>query len=173
MAEQGTTFQRSRETAPLKPFTADFFRCAEKIHDSIARRAFEIFESHENAVGRDLDNWLKAEGEVLHPLHLDVEESDEEVTARAEVPGFGTKDLEISLEPRRLAITGRRETRQERRVGKTLYSEKCANEVFRVVDLPATVSPERASADLKEGILEITMPKTAPTRSAKPEGKAM
>jgi HSP20 family protein len=164
MAEQATALQKTREIAPPKPFTADFFQRSKEVYDSIGRRAFEIFESHGRVLGRDLENWLRAETELLHPIHLDLVESDREVTARAEVPGFDTKDLEIRLEPRRLAIAGKRETVTEHNGGKILYSERCADQVLRVIDLPAEVNPERTRANLKDGVLEIAMPKTTPAR---------
>ena len=159
MAEQAAALQRTGETTPLRPFRANFYRFAEEIHDSIARRAFEISEGHRGIHGGELEDWLKAENEVLHPIHLDLLESDGELIARAEVPGFSTNDIEISLEPRRLAITGRRETREERKAEKALYSETCANQVFRVIDLPAEVRPGGTRANLKDGVLEIAMPK--------------
>ena len=105
-----TALQPLREIASLKPFADDFSQRSKEIYDSIARRAFEIFESSGRVSGRDRENWLKAEAELLHPVHLDIAESDEAVKVRAEVPGFSPKDVEIRLEPHRLAITGKRET---------------------------------------------------------------
>jgi len=117
--------------------------------------------------------WLKAKAELLHPIHLDIAESDEAVTVRADVPGFSAKDLDIRLEPRRLAITGERETKEERKTEKKLYSERCVDQVFRAIDLPAEVNPEKATATLKDGILQLAMPKTAAARNIKAEAKAV
>ena len=165
--QAGTALQTSREITSLKPFTDDFSQRSKEIYDSIALRAFEIFESSGRASGRDHENWLKAEAELLHPVHLDIAESGEAVTVRAEVPGFGAKDVEIRLEPHRLAITGKRETNEERKTEKTLYSERCVDQVFRVIDLPAEVNPERATAEFKDGILRLAMPKATPPRNVK------
>ena len=167
MAEQGQALQKARETAPLKPFTTDFFERAEAMYGTIAGRAFEIFQDHGGDLGRDLEDWLKAEAELLHPIHLDLAESDREITARAEVPGFSTNNLEIRLEPHRLAITGERETEEERNGGQMLYSERCADRVFRVIDLPAEVNPDKTKATLRDGVLEIAMPKATPPRDVR------
>ena len=171
--QAATALQPLREIAPLKPFTDDFFRRSKEISDSIAHRAFEIFESSGRISGRDHEDWLKAEAELLHPIHLDIAESDEAVTVRAELPGFSAKDLDIRLEPRRVAITGERETKEERKTEKKLYSERCVDQVFRAIDLPAEVNPEKATATLKDGILQLAMPKTAAARNIKAEAKAV
>jgi HSP20 family protein len=174
MKEQtGTGLRTARETTLFRPFTDDFLERSRQIYDSIARRAFEIFESSGRISGRDHEDWLKAEAELLHPIHLDIAESDEAVTVRAEVPGFSAKDLDISLEPRRLAITGERETKAERKTEKKLHSERCVDQVFRVIDLPAEVNPEKATATLKDGILELAMPKATAARNTKAEAKAV
>ena len=83
---------------------------------------------------------------------------------RAEVPGFTEKELEIGVEGRRLTIAGRRETKEERKEKQTIYTERCSNQIFRVIDFPAEVDAEKASATLKNGILEIKAPKAAPAR---------
>ena len=87
--QAATALQPAREMmTPLKPFTSAFCEKVKEINNSIARRAFEMFESNGQTVGRELEHWLKAETEVLHPTHLEIAESDEALTVRAEMPGF-------------------------------------------------------------------------------------
>ena len=169
--QAATALQPLREIASLKPFTDDFSQRSKEIYDSIARRAFEIFESSGGVSGHDDEDWLKAEAELLHPVHLDIAESDEAVTVRAEVPGFSAKELEIRLAPRRLAITGKRQTKQEQSAENTVYSERCVDQVFRLVELPAEVNPEKATATLNDGVLQLAIPKATLTRSVKAQGK--
>src|SRR5207245_2948590 len=169
--QAATALQPLREIASLQPFSDDFSRRSEEIYDSIARRAFEIFESSGRVSGRNHENWLKAEAELLHPIHLDITESDEAVTVRAEVPGFSAKELEIRLAPRRLAITGKRQTTQEQSTENTVYSERCVDQVFRLVELPAEVNPEKATATLSDGILQLAIPKVTLTRSVKAQSR--
>src|SRR5207244_1130042 len=121
--------------------------------------------------GRELDDWLRAESELLHPMHLELMESDNHVTVRAEVPGFSAKELEINVEPRRLTISGKRETKDEAKKGNTVYSELCAGEILRVVDRPTDVGISNAAATLKDGILNIKMTKTPTPKSVRVELK--
>jgi HSP20 family molecular chaperone IbpA len=106
---------------------------------------------------------LLAQGGI-QPAHLDVSESAEGFTIRAEVPGFTAKELEINVDGRRLTISGKRETHEERKEKKTLYSERCSDHVLRVVDLPADISVDRAKATLKGGVLEFEVPKAVPAK---------
>jgi len=119
-----------------------------------------------------LDDWLRAESELLHPMHLELADSDSDLTVKAEVPGFSAKDLEINIEPRRLTVTGKRETKEETKKGKTVYSELCGNEILRVIDLPAEVDISNVSAVLKDGVLNIKMAKAVAPKSVRVELKS-
>jgi len=155
--------QPAKESASIKSLPAsDLFERMQQTYNTIARRAFEMFEGRGRGDGHDLEDWFKAESELLHPLHLDMAESDKAVTVHAEVPGFDAKDLEVSLEPHRLTISGKRETNEERKIAKTIYTEHCSNEVLRTIDLPADVDSSKVTATLKDGVLELVMPKLAP-----------
>ena len=69
MKDQAAPLQPLKEIASLKPFTDEFSQRSKEIYDSIALRALEIFESSGRVSGRDHENWLKAEAELLHPVH--------------------------------------------------------------------------------------------------------
>lgn len=156
----------AKQTGPMSIFDR-----IQEIHDSIARRAFELFEGSGRWPGRELDDWFRAESELLHPVHLELTDSDNHLNVRAEVPGFSSKELEINVEPRRLTVSGKHETREETRKGKTIYSELCAGEILRVVDLPAEVDTSSVTATLKDGILNIKMAKTPAPKSVRVELK--
>jgi HSP20 family protein len=159
------TAKSSKTPAPMKLVpAADLFDRMQRLYDSVARRAFEIFEGDGRTFGRELQHWFQAESELLHPVHVRVTEADGKVTVNAEVPGFTEKDLEISVEPRRLTISGKRETKEERKDQKTIYSERCSNQILRVVDLPVEVDASKASATLSNGMLELEIPKAAPAK---------
>ena len=135
---------------------------AEEIFGTIARRAFEIFESKGQILGHDLEDWFRAEAELLHSVHIELADTEGALELRAEVPGFKERDLEIKVEPRCITIAGKREEIRERREGTTLWKERCADRVFRIFDLPVEVKADKITATLREGILEIKMPKAEP-----------
>lgn len=174
MTEQATATKTALAPVPTKTMQPqDVFEQFDRIYDSISRRAFEIFEGNNgNSFGRDLENWFQAESELLHPLKINMSETDGQVTVEAEVPGFRGKDLEVHMEPRRLTISGKRETSEEQKKGKTIYEEHRSNEILRVINLPAEVDTGKVTATLKNGILELQMPKGHAVKGTRIEVKA-
>jgi HSP20 family molecular chaperone IbpA len=150
---------RRVETEPVQHDSKEMFRQYSQIYDAIALRAFEIFESNGSSPGHDLEDWLRAESELLQPVPLNVLESNSEFVVRAGVPAFGSNEIEISVEPRCLAISGKRETKEEEEKGKMIRSEWCADRMFRALNLPSDVDPSKVSIALKDGVLTINLPK--------------
>lgn len=171
--QAATVMQQAKTSVPAKRAeTENVFDRIQQTYDSIAQRAFEIFDNNGRWRGRELNDWLQAESELLHPVQLELLESNDNLTVRAEVPGFSTKELEINVAPRKLTIAGKHEVQEESKKGKTVYSERCAQEILRVVDLPADVDSSKVTATLKDGILSLEMPKAAHAKTVRVEAKA-
>jgi len=140
--------------------------------NALTRRAYQIFESNGRAFGRDLENWLQAEKELLHHVPVNVAESDEAFEVRAEIPGFNEKEIELGVESRRLTITGKRETKKEEKKAKRLWVESSSDQILRIVDLPAEIETDKVTATLRNGVLELTLPKAAKAQTLRIHPKA-
>lgn len=172
-AQSATAMQPSKTTAIAKQAgTENSVERIQQVFDSIEKRAFDIFNNNGRWFGHDLSDWLQAESEILHPLHLEIAETDDALTVRAEVPGFTAKELDIQVEGSRVTISGKHESKEETKKGKTIYSERCANEIFRSVELPTDVDGTKVSATLKDGLLNIELPKAPHAKSVRIEPKA-
>jgi len=128
----------------------------------IARRAFAIFEKRGRNHGNDLKDWFRAEEELFHSVHVQLYESNDLLSFNAEVAGFSCEDLEVSVEPRRVTITGRRASNGIT-TRKVIYCDACADRIFRALPLPVEIDPKKATAVLKDGILQVALPKASPT----------
>jgi|SRR5882672_11378216 len=157
--QSAAVMQRMKGTEPAKHASEEISNQFSQINDGIARRAFELFESHGGSPGHEMEDWSRAESELLHAVPINVTESDSEYTVRAEVPGFGSKDIEISVEPRCLAISGKRETKEVEVNMKLIRSEWGADQMFRTLDLPSDIDASKVSTTLKDGILTVDLPK--------------
>lgn len=171
-AQSATAMQPIRGTVPVRQGPMDVNEQFDRIYEAISRRAFELFEGNGQWHGHELDDWLRAEAEILHPLHMDVKESDSDFMVRAEVPGFNPKDIEIKVEPRRLSVAGRREFKEEKNGGRKIRSECCADQILRSVELPVDIDPTKVSATLRDGILTIDLPKAPYARAVRVEPKS-
>ena len=164
--QTASVLQPSKASAAVKQIeTERAFDRIQKTYDSIAQRAFEIFDHRGRWHGGELEDWLQAEAELLHPVRLEMEESENDLTVRAHVPGFNTKELEINVGPRNLAIIGKHEAQEETTKGKTVSSQGCAKGILRVVELPVEIDSSKVTATLKDGILSLEMPKAVPAKT--------
>jgi HSP20 family protein len=145
---------------------------AQEVYDSIARRAFEIFESNGRVFGRDLEDWFRAESELLYPVCLEIAKSETALVVRGALPGFKAKDLEVVVEPRRLTIVGKRETQGGPVREEAVSAKQSPAWILRRVDLPVEVDKGRVTGTLIEGILELTLPVAAATTASKVQSVA-
>lgn len=91
--------------------------------------------------------------------NIDVIDRDNEVVVRAEVPGVDKKDLDVSLSDNVLTLKGRTQREEKEEKGDYHRCEISRTAFARSVTLPAAVDASKVSAALKDGVLEITLPK--------------
>ena len=150
----------------MSNFMDEFLDLAKSFDEAVARRAFQLFQERGGNHGSDLDDWFRAETELFHAAHIQVSESEDALAVRVEVPGFRAAELKVALESGRLAITGKRQSRNRWRSRKIIYSDTCQDQIFRVFHLPVDVDAKNATAVVVDGILELTIPKFALPRKA-------
>lgn len=103
---------------------------------------------------------------------IDVVDRENEVILRAEVPGVTKENLDISISDNVVTIRGHSEHEEEEKKENYYCREMSYGEFSRSITLPETVDSEKATARMKEGVLEMTLPKIegAKRRSIKVEG---
>jgi HSP20 family protein len=120
---------------------------------------FRSLEGREDAF-QDLvrEFFGKPEGDLLPPV--EVAESDGEVTVKMAVPGVEKDQISISVDDHVLNVRGesKKETEEKK---KNYYRQEIRYGSFaRAVRLPAEVDAGKTAAELKNGMLKITLPKT-------------
>jgi HSP20 family protein len=89
--------------------------------------------------------------------HIDVSETDKELTITAELPGMEEKDVELLLEDGALRLKG--EKRAESEDKERQFSERYYGHFERRIPLDAEVQADKAQAQFKNGVLTVTLPK--------------
>jgi len=120
----------------------------------IRRLAFDYFERRGQVAGRDWDDWLRAERDLVWKAPAEMFQSKVAIVLRVAVPGFDPKSIEITVSPRAMLVQGREVHRHEELESRLHFCE-FGQRLFRVFDLPAPIDPNTVSATLDKGILEI------------------
>ncbi|MGB6546416.1 MAG: Hsp20 family protein, partial [Candidatus Acidiferrales bacterium] len=149
----------------------EFSEHTQDVFHLVARRAYEIYEGRGRAPGSDRTDWFLAESELLTSVKFHISESGEQFVVRAEVPGFARQEIKVSLEPRRVSVSGKAEPHEDHASHKHTHSVGHEHLVLRVIDLPAEVDLSLAKATFEDGTLEIVMPKANPAKSIRVEMK--
>lgn len=90
---------------------------------------------------------------------IDVIDEGKQILIKADVAGIEEKDLDVNLENNILTISGKR-NEEKRESGKNfVVSERRSGSFTRSISLPSGVKAEDISADLKNGVLRITVNK--------------
>lgn len=101
---------------------------------------------------------FQAERGVFVP-DVDIQETPKAYVFKADLPGMKDKDVEVSVTGNRLTLSGKRE--EEKHEEKASYHtwERSYGSFARSFTLPSGTEPDHVSADLKDGVLTVTVPK--------------
>lgn len=112
------------------------------------------------------DRVLSGRGFAKQPLQVavDIREEDDAFVLDAEVPGLSADEVEVDIDKNVLSIRGERKVDKEENEGAYRRVERRYGSFSRSFSLPETVDSEKISADLKNGVLCLRLPKKeAPT----------
>ncbi|HYM96771.1 MAG TPA: Hsp20/alpha crystallin family protein [Candidatus Sulfotelmatobacter sp.] len=104
-------------------------------------------------------------GPATYYLPVDVFENDEAYTLVASVPGYRQDQVEITFEDGILSIKARAE--EHKAPGRWLRQERPYGSFVRRLEVPQQVETGKISADFENGVLTITVPKTAKPQPVK------
>jgi len=100
---------------------------------------------------------------------VNIYETDEGYVLQAEMPGVTKEGLEITLEGNTLAFTGRRQ--DEAVPGTVLYRESRGTNYRRVFELDPAIDANKISAEMRQGMLILKLPKAERVKPRKIEIK--
>ncbi len=89
----------------------------------------------------------------------EMHETPEAIHLRVELPGMDAKDLDVQVTAEAVAITGDRKFESKTEEAGFTRSEFHYGKFQRVIPLPVRIQNEKVSAEYKNGILNLTLPK--------------
>lgn len=100
---------------------------------------------------------------------IDMFERDGNVVVKAEMPGIGLNDIDVTIAEGELRISGERKEEHEVKEENYYCSERSYGHIYRSVALPEGCDAESVSATMKDGVLEIVVARKAHAASRKVE----
>jgi len=133
--------------------------------DLVQWRPFREVARLRNEMDRLWDDYFGPGRRALQPLEeawlpaVDVAESPDKITVKAEIPGMEAKDIEISMVGDTLTIKGEKKAEREEKEENYHMVERSYGSFSRAMKLPATVEADKVEATYKNGVLTVVLPK--------------
>lgn len=109
----------------------------------------------------------KPNGERAWMPAVDVFERDDKFVVKAELPGMKEEDVDVSVIGDTLTIKGEKKTETEVKEEDYYRSERSYGSFYRSIPLPSTVDANKIEASFEDGVLEVTLPKSAEVKPKK------
>ncbi len=128
-------------------------------------REWDPFQQMQEMMGLDpfelMNQWLTSGRQGLPTFvpAFEVKETKEAFIFKADVPGVEEKDLEITLTGDRIVVSGKRESEKREESDRFYAYERSFGSFSRAFTLPEGVDADHVQADLKGGVLTLTLPK--------------
>jgi HSP20 family protein len=97
-------------------------------------------------------------GAILWMPNIDVLQRGNELVVRADLPGVNADDITVEVSDDAITISGQRQQEHVEEDGSIYRFERTYGSFFREIPLPQGAIADRAIANFKDGVLEITVP---------------
>ena len=109
-------------------------------------------------------DWEEPLSTTTYVPSVDIFETDNEVVVKAEMPGMNANDIDVRLENNVLTLKGERHFEKEAKEENYHRIEREYGTFTRSFALPRTVNGDKVSAEYRDGILKIVLPKKEETK---------
>ena len=103
---------------------------------------------------------------------VDIYENKDQIVLEAELPGMKREDFDLSVENNVITLRGERHFEKKDETDNYHRVERAYGSFLRSFTLPSTISSEGATADYRNGVLRVTLPKRAETKARRIEIKS-
>ena len=92
---------------------------------------------------------------------IDLKDTPSEYVLSAEFPGMSKEQINIELKDNTITLSGEKRTNEEKKEGEKTYTERSYGSFLRSFPFDAEIDEDNASAEMKDGVLTIKVPKSA------------
>ncbi|SDR43797.1 Hsp20/alpha crystallin family protein [Natronobacterium texcoconense] len=132
------------------------------------RNPFDEIEEMLDRVSRQVEEGMTGGGlQVPGSVPVDVADTDEEYVVTADLPGYETDDIDLTLSEGTLRLDASREDDLEFAEGEYIRRERTRKTASRRIRLPEPVEEEEVSAGYENGVLTVRLPKVEESDESK------
>ena len=99
--------------------------------------------------------------------NVDLYQEKNEIVVKADLPGMEKDDIQIKFSNHQLSIKGTKKANHHVKDEDYYFSECSHGPFLRILDLPSEAQVEKAQTTLRNGVLEIRLPKIEPAKTRK------
>ncbi len=127
---------------------------------------FQEIDALHRQMDRIFDEMLtvKRQPEIAWKPAVELQDTDDNLILRAQIPGMEAKDLDIRVTREAVAITGEHRYENKAENSGNIRSEFRYGKFHRVISLPTAIQNDKVQAEYKNGILTLTLPKVTEAR---------
>jgi HSP20 family protein len=152
---------------PEDPDALSLFESLNELQEAIRQKAFDLFAERGTTHGGDMEDWLRAERELVWVPQSETMEDDKQIRLRLIVPGLEAQDLQITAMPDNIIVQAEGASKEAKEASTVPFRELRGRKLFRRFDFEEPIDPARTEASLAKGILEIVASKAAPAKQVK------
>jgi len=144
----------------------------EQLQERVRERAYELSQQRGHA-GRDIDDWLTAESEIISVPPAELIEKNGTFQVTLAILGINLQDVRILASADRLLVRGDYRYHRESDDGIVHLSDFRSATLFRAVQFPEPIDAGSMDIQLQDGVLRINASKAsaAGARQEKPAAK--
>lgn len=128
---------------------------------------FRTLAQVENRMDDLFGNLAKFNPALTWSPSIEVSQDDKGITVRAELPGIDPKDISLTIEDHHMSLKGEKKSEKKDKDENDHWTERFYGTFSRTFHLPENIEKEKIKARLKNGILEVTLPKRAEAKPKK------
>ena len=131
--------------------------------DQLQREMGSVFNTPALETSFSTEEWTPA---------VDIKENENSFVIHADLPGVKSEDIDVTAENGVLTIKGSRESNKEEEKDNYRRIERFSGSFMRRFTLPEKADLDNINAITKDGVLELTIPKSAESKSKRIEVKS-
>jgi HSP20 family protein len=164
--------KKSTDVVPVSPGSSQVARRRQSLFEHDIDSIFDDFRKSFDVLMRP---YYPVEMQLIEPAAfpvryapLDIIDEGTHFLIHAELPGFTRENVDVQISKEGMSIRAKKEEQKEEKKKNYLHRERAYSAFERALSFPEEVDPSKAEGSMKDGVLELRVPKKEPKPETRP-----